>query len=116
METLKKPETIITLINTAALLGASVYFYRRINGLEQDIDKQSEHLTSTIKKEKEMQVTRQHVKQLANAIRELNNIMGAQRNEINGLQNIIGFQKDQIKELQGETKTLGGDVKLTQMP
>ena len=56
METLKKPETVITLINTAALLGVSVYFYRRINLLEQEIDKHTEHLTSTIKKVKEMQV------------------------------------------------------------
>ena len=116
METLKKPETIITLINTAALLGASVYFYRRINGLEQEIDKYSEHLTSTIKKVKEMQITKQHVKQLAAAIRELNNAMGAQRNELSYLRNLSSFQREQIQELQEQSKELGADCKLTQVP
>ena len=116
MESLKKPETIISLINTTALLGVSVYFYRRINGLEQEIDKHTEHLTSTIKKVKEMQVTKQHIQQLAGAIRELNNVIGAQRNELNVLRNLTNFQNDQIKELQGQTKELGGDVKLLQQP
>nr|QBK91406.1 MAG: protein of unknown function DUF1664 [Pithovirus LCPAC302] len=116
METLKKPETVITLINTAALLGASVYFYRRINVLEQEIDKHTEHLTSTIKKVKEMQVTKEHVKQLAGAIRELNNIIGGQRNEIIQLKHFSNFYKEQIKELQESTTGLGGEVKLTKIP
>jgi hypothetical protein len=116
METLKKPETIITLTNTAALLGASVYFYRRINGLEQDLDKYSEHLTTTIKKVREIQVIKQHVGQLAQAIRELNNTAGAQRNELTYLRNLSGFQREQIKELQGQAEKLGADCKLTQVP
>ena len=114
MDTLKKPETIISLTNTAALLGASVYFYRRINSLEEDLDKYSEHLTNTIRKVKDMQITKQHVKQLAGAIRELNNIMGSQRNEISYLKNLSSYQRDQLKELQSQTTELGGEVKLTQ--
>ena len=116
METLKKPETIFTLANTAALLGASVYFYRRINGLEQELDKYSEHLTSTIKKVKEIQIIKQHVKQLAQAIRELNNTTGAQKNELAYLRNLSSFQKNQIEELQAQAKELGGECKLTQVP
>ena len=116
MESLKKPETIISLINTTALLGASVYFYRRINGLEQELDKNTEHLTSTIRKVTELQITKQHIKQLAAAIKDLNNAMGIQKNELLYLRSMTGFQSDQIKELQGLSKDAGSDVKLTQMP
>jgi hypothetical protein len=116
METLKKPETIITLINTAGLLGATVYFHRRINGVEQEIDKYTENLIATVKKVQEMQITKQHVKQLAEAIRDLNNAMGAQSNELNYLRNLSSFQRDQIKELQSHSKESGNECKLTQDP
>ena len=113
MDALKKPETIISLTNTAVLLGASSYFYRRINGLEEDLDKYSEHLTNTIRKVRDMQITKQHVKQLAGAIRELNNIMGSQRNEISYLKDLTSYQREQLKEIQGQTKELGGECTLT---
>lgn len=116
METLKKPETIISLINTTALLGVSVYFYRRINGIEQELVKHTEHLTSTIKKVKEMQVVGGHVKQLAGAIRDLNGIMGAQKNEISLIRNFVDYQQNQIDELQGHAKESGAELKLTQHP
>jgi len=116
METLKKPETVITLINTSALLGASVYFYRRINGLEQELDLIKDHVTSTVKKVKELQVTKQHVRQLAAAIRELNTIMGTQKNELANIKGISEFQKEQIVELQNQSRELGGECKLINSP
>ena len=112
MDTLKKPEMLLGLTNTAALLGASLYFYRRLNNIETDLEKQSEDLLSTINKVKEMQIHKQHIKQLAGAIRELNNVMGSQRNEISSLNNILNFQKRQIHEIQ--EKSPDSDLKLTQ--
>ena len=34
MNNLRKPESVIALINTASLLGISIYFYKKINNLE----------------------------------------------------------------------------------
>jgi len=116
MESIKKPETIISLINTTAILGVAVYFYRRVNGLEQEIDKHTQHLATTINKVKEMQVVKQHIQQLAGAIREMNNVTGSQKNELIHLRSLVAFQNDQIKELQAQTTDLGGSVKLLQQP
>jgi len=99
MESFKKPENIVTLVNTAAILGASVFFYRKFNGLEQELNKHSEHLTSTIKKVREIQITKKHIGQLANAIKELNmNIMNNRR-DLEGMKEVILFQNQQIKEI-----------------
>lgn len=117
MEVVKKPETIISLINSVALMGASLYFYRRINGLEQELEKNTEHLASTIKKVGDLQLTKQHIKQLADAIKSLNNTMGGHRNEISQLRHLTNFQHEQIKELQGVVeKEDGKEIKLTQIP
>ena len=116
METIKKPETIISLLNTTALLGVSVYFYRKINALELEVDKNNEHLASTIKKVKEIHVAKDHITQLAGAIKQLNTIITTQRNELQNIRNYSAYQRDQIRELQEQTKELGGDPKLTQSP
>jgi hypothetical protein len=116
METLKKPETIITLINSTALLGVSVYFHRRINTLEQEMAKHSGHLTSTINTVKDMQITKEHIKQLAHAIRELNGTAAAEKNEIAGLKSALLFQNNQVKELQKEAKESNADCELTKTP
>ena len=100
MNSLKKPETIITLVNTAALLGISIYFYRKTNNLESELNKHSEHLTSTIKKVKEIANTKKYIAQIANAIKELNNYSAVANRDIESLKEIIKFQNSQIQELQ----------------
>lgn len=100
MESLKKPETIITLINTAALLGAVVYFYRRISNIEEKIDTHGEHLTSTIKKVKEIQLTKKHIEQIVAAIKSSNGKINFHSSEIQRFQQSNTIQDEQIKELQ----------------
>ena len=99
MNSLKKPETVITLINTAALLGASIYFYKKTNNLELELNKHSEHLTLTVKKVKEIANTKKHIAALADAIKKLNHSLGSQNNDIEMLKEIIKYQNNQIKEL-----------------
>jgi len=100
MNSLKKPETVITLINTAALLGASIYFYKKTNNLELELNKHSEHLTLTVKKVKEIANTKKHIAALADAIKKLNHSLGIHNNDIEVLKEIIKYQNNQIKELQ----------------
>jgi len=100
MESLKKPETIITLVNTAALLGAVVYFYRRISHIEEKLDTHGEHLTSTIKKVKEIQLTKKHIEQIVAAIKSSNGKINFHSSEIQRFQQSNSIQNDQIKELQ----------------
>jgi len=115
MDTLKKPETMLGLFNTAALLGAAIYFRRELNELKKELNEQSEHLSSTVNKVKEMQVTKQHIKQLADVVRGLNTKMSTHNIDINYLRNLSSFQIQQIKEIQENTNE-EGEYKLTNIP
>jgi len=110
MNSIKKPETVITLLNTAALLGASIYFYRKINNLELELNKHSEHLTLTVKKVKEIANTKKHIAALANAIKEVNQNLGLNSQNIDFLKEIVKFQNEQIGELQEVILTLKEDL------
>jgi len=109
MNSIKKPETVITLLNTAALLGASIYFYRKINNLELELNKHSEHLTLTVKKVKEIANTKKHIAALANAIKEVNQNLGLNSQNIDFLKEIVKYQNEQIGELQKVVLTLTED-------
>jgi hypothetical protein len=100
MNSLKKTETVVTLFNTAALLGASIYFYRKINNLELELNKHSEHLTSTVKKVREIAIYKKHIAILGNAIKELNNSVASQNRDIETLKELVKIQSNQINELQ----------------
>lgn len=112
MNSIKKPETVITLVNTAALLGASIYFYRKINNLELELNKHSEHLTLTVKKVKEIANTKKHIAVLANAIKEVNQNLGTQTRDIGFLKEICKYQNDQISELQSALKSVKEDIEI----
>lgn len=107
MESLKDTRTMITIGNTAALLIIALYFYRRTKALEEEsiknteeINKLSEHLTSTVKKLRELQHLPKNISTLVNAMKELNVNVGNYSNEIKSLKSIIELQSNQIKELQ----------------
>jgi len=110
MNSIKKPETVITLVNTAALLGASIYFYRKTNNLELELNKHSEHLTLTVKKVKEIANTKKHIAALANAIKEVNQTIGVHSQNTDFLKEIVKFQNEQIWELQKVVLTLKEDL------
>ena len=107
MESLKDMRTIITIANTAALLGISLYFYRRIKILEDEVNKhsdemnkQSNHLASTVKKLRDIQHVSKNISQLAAAIKDLNFIINTCTNEIKSLHSVVELQRNQINELQ----------------
>ncbi len=112
MNNLKKTETVITFINTAALLGASIYFYRKINNLEQELNKHSEHLTSTVKKVREMVIYKKHIAILENAIKKFNFTLEYQNRDIETLKEIVKYQSNQITEIHSFIKSLKGEEPL----
>ena len=106
MDNFKRPETVITLVNTAALLGASLYFYKKINGLEVELNKHSEHLTTTVKKVREMTIYKKHIATLGNAIKQLNFQLQAQSQDVESLKDLVRYQSRQIEELQNTLRGL----------
>lgn len=118
MENLKNPETVITLANTAALLGVSLYFYKKINGLEVELNKHSEHLTVTVKKVREMIIYKKHIATLGNAVKQLNGQLQSQNRDIATLKELVKHQSRQIDELQASLQKIENapEIKLTGNP
>ena len=50
METVKKPEVLLTVGNTVAIVGVSVYFYKQIAALKNELSELTEHLKTSVKK------------------------------------------------------------------
>lgn len=100
MENIKKPETVIGLINTAALLGVCVYFYRKTNNLELELNKHSENLTTTVKKVKETFIYKKHIATISDEIRKQSFNMGQLSQDINRLKEVAKIQAAQIAEMQ----------------
>jgi hypothetical protein len=121
MDSLKRPETVISLVNTAALLGASIYFYRKINNLELELNKHSEHLVTTVRKVREMTVYKKHISALGNAIKELNGALGNSYRDVETLKELVKYQSAQILELQAMITKLDTtenklDIKMKENP
>jgi len=112
MDSFKKPETVISLFNTAALLSASIYFYKKINSLEVELNKHSENLTSTVKKVREIGIYKKHIAVLGNALKELNSALGSSYRDIEVLKEIVKYQANQIDELKTGITKLDPDNKI----
>jgi uncharacterized coiled-coil DUF342 family protein len=120
MENLKDPGTIITLTNTAVLLGVSIYFYRQIKFLEAQVNKQSDtisdqsgHLTQTIKKIGDLGHMGKNMTKLAEAVKSLNSEVKNCHKMIQSLTQTVNQQKQQINQLQIHLQKSG--VKITNL-
>lgn len=71
METMKKPETVISLATAAGLVGSSVYFYKKIQTIEEDLEKFSETLSTVTGKVNEHQSQANQISQVGNYLREM---------------------------------------------
>lgn len=114
MENLKKPETVIGLINTAALLGVCVYFYKKTNNLELELNKHSENLTRTVKQIKETFIYKKHIANISDELKKQNFSMGQFSQDINRLKEVVKIQAAQINEMQSlfsELKTKNPELK-----
>ncbi len=116
MENFKKPETMIGVINTAAILGSAIYFYKKINNLELELNKHSEHLTSTINKVSQIVGTKKSLTQIVGAIKNLNQAVGNDKKDVETLKQIVLFQSSQITELHSTITKLVEKLEEVDLP
>jgi uncharacterized protein (UPF0335 family) len=114
METLKDSRTIVTIVNTAALLAVALYFHKQLQLMKEQSTTQSIALAATIKKIPEVQLIEKHIQQLATAIKNINGVLSAYGTETRNLKGVIEFQQNQIAEMQVYIKKQGGNISFEQ--
>jgi seryl-tRNA synthetase len=72
MESLRRPEMIISVAAMTGLLGSIIYFYKKSNALQAELEKLAEHLAGTARKVGELQTQGRDLAQLVEAIKQLN--------------------------------------------
>jgi hypothetical protein len=50
MDSLKKPEMLLSLSNTVAIIGSVIYFYKQISSLNAEVEKLTEMLKTSVKR------------------------------------------------------------------
>jgi hypothetical protein len=50
MDSIKKPEMLLSLSNTVAIIGSVIYFYKQISSLNAEVEKLTEMLKTSVKK------------------------------------------------------------------
>jgi hypothetical protein len=78
METLRKPETIISVTSAVALIGSIVYFYRQMKSLREDLEDLNEKFKATINKIPDFSGFTDNIVQVSNAIKQLDHALQAQ--------------------------------------
>lgn len=85
METIKKPEMLLSMGNTAFTAGVAIYFYKQINAIKAEQTELSDHLKTSVKAFAEAQseyVTRSEVHTLLN---ELNGKVSRLEKKLEGI-------------------------------
>jgi cell division protein FtsL len=103
MESLKRPEMIVSVTTAAGLIGTIIYFYKRENSLQEEINELSGHLASTAKRVADMQNNGGHIQQLVNALNQLNARLKKQQQEITSL-------KEQVQDLTRLTEEQNSEI------
>lgn len=75
MESLRRPEMIISVASVTGLLGSIIFFYRKSNALQAELEKLAEHLAGTARKVGELQTQSRDISQLVEAIKQLNGLV-----------------------------------------
>jgi hypothetical protein len=105
MQSLKRPEMIISVATATSLIGTIVYFYRRENSLQDDINALRDDLSVTLKKFNEInrneEVFGQQYNQMVNAVQKCVAIAN------NATRNVASFQAllDNLQETLDEIKS-----------
>ena len=107
MQTLKKPEMILSIANSTVLVGAVVYFYKQINAMQSKITDLEEKLSSSIKRMGEFQEATRDYPVFKQGIRQLDDILAKNTEASKELKEDQLELKDLI-ELIGETMNQGG--------
>lgn len=102
MESLKRPEMIVSVATATGLIGAIIYFYKRENALQEEINKLSDHIATTTRKVGEMQIYGEHIHQLADAINALSATLKKHDQSLNELrESLKTFTKTYDDDFEG---------------
>lgn len=100
MDSLKRPEMILSVTNTIGMVSSIIYFYKRTSALQDEIEKINTHLTATVKKVSELPDNKEHIGQLADAINQLNRVSQMNRSGLAEIKDILTSQEDDITQLK----------------
>ncbi len=98
MESLKKPEMILTVTNTVGLIGSITYFYKKTNGLQEKLDDIESKLLATLKKFTELPDHKAHIDELTTHINKLNGFTVHTRNVIGELKGEIDYNMELVRD------------------
>ena len=119
MESMRKPELAISLTTAASLIGASVYFYKKIQVVEDEQHKLDEHLSTSVTKLNSIMDTSKihtsHIKELATSIKQLHAHIQKQNNILDEYRNLIDYHHDAIEIIVNTFRDNGYDIRLPRM-
>jgi len=72
METIKKPEMLLGVGNTVAIVGLGVYFYKQLAAIKMDLEELTEHLKTSVKKFSDIQKETVPRDEMVNVLNALN--------------------------------------------
>ena len=99
MESFKNPATIASIAAITGLFGAVIYFYKRANGLQSEIDKLTEHIASIARKVGELKDTNARMDALTNALAQLSNQANHMTNQVREIKEAIEPINDEIEDI-----------------
>lgn len=73
MEKLKDPAVILGVVNSTAIVGSTVYFYRKQTAIQDELGKMADSLSATIKKVNELQILVGNILEKVNRSDQLQN-------------------------------------------
>jgi len=72
METIKKPEMLLGVSNTVAIVGLGIYFYKQLAAIKTDLEELTEHLKTSVKKFSDIQKETVPREEMVNVLNALN--------------------------------------------
>jgi len=100
MDNFRKPEMILCIITTAALIGTSTYFYKKNQSLEEELEKIDDRLSTTVNKVQEMGKYGDNIQQIGQAFKNLRATVDSQKSAIEDFHNLIEQFRNTIDRQQ----------------
>lgn len=119
MDSFKKPEMILSIANTLAIIGISAFGYKKVSAVEDDLKTTKEALAAMIKKVGELTVTCAKMEELLNTVKQLDSTVRNKEKNINRIIKESSYTAEDLDDLRAlmavvvkSLKENGFDIKL----
>ena len=112
MESLKEPTMVISLTTAAALVGSSLYFYKKTQAIETELSELSDRLVSVFTKMAELQVGHEKIDTLYNHTKKISSDLSEQRKMVEECRIDIEYLLESIDLIVDSLKEIGTDITL----